>query len=58
MGDELDEIKTFIDQIANVKRISYDKYNRVPDKFLPSLAEEFGIKLILEWLLIVIFKNI
>ena len=45
MGDEYDEIKTFIDQIANVKRISYDKYNRVPDKFLPSLAAEFGINL-------------
>ena len=45
MGDEFDEIKTFIDQIANVKRISYDKYNRVPDKFLPSLAAEFGINL-------------
>ena len=35
MGDEYDEIKTFINQIANVKRISYDKYNRVPNKFLP-----------------------
>ena len=45
MGDEYDEIKTFIDQIANVKRISYDKYNRVPDKFLPSLAAEFGVDL-------------
>ena len=45
MGDEYDEIKTFIDQISNVKRISYDKYNRVPDKFLPSLAEEFGVNL-------------
>ena len=45
LGDELDEIKTFIDQMSNVKRISYDKYNRVPNKFLPVLAEEFGIKL-------------
>ena len=45
MGDEYDEIKTFINQIANVKRISYDKYNRVPNKFLPSLAAEFGINL-------------
>ena len=45
VGDEFDEIKTFIDQMANVKRISYDKYNRVPNKFLSSLAEEFGIKL-------------
>ena len=43
--DVLDEIKTFIDQLSNVKRISYDKYNRVPNKFLPVLAEEFGIKL-------------
>ena len=45
LGDELDDIKTFIDQISNVKRISYDPYNRVPDKFLPILADEFGIKL-------------
>jgi hypothetical protein len=45
LGDELDEIKTFIDQMSNVKRISYDNYNRVPNKFLPVLAEEFGIKL-------------
>ena len=45
MGDEYDEIKTFISQIENVKRISYDKFNRVPDKFLPSLAAEFGINL-------------
>ena len=45
MGDEFDEIKTFISQIENVKRISYDKYNRVPNKFLPSLAAEFGINL-------------
>ena len=39
-------IKTFISQIENVKRISYDKFNRVPDKFLPSLAAEFGITFI------------
>ena len=45
VGDEFDEIKTFIDQMSNVKRISYDAYNRVPNKFLPVLAEEFGIKL-------------
>ena len=45
LGDELDDIKNFIDQISNVKRISYDSYNRVPDKFLPILADEFGIKL-------------
>ena len=44
-GDEFDEIKTFISQIANVKRISYDKYNRVPNKFLSALAEEFGVQL-------------
>ena len=44
-GDELDELKTFIDQMSNVKRISYDSSNRVPNKFLPALAEEFGIRL-------------
>ena len=46
VGDEFDDIKAFIGQMANVKRISYDKYNRVPDKFLPALAEEFGISLV------------
>ena len=45
MGDEYDEIKTYINQMENVKRISYDKYNRVPNKFLPALAEEFGVQL-------------
>ena len=45
IGEELDEIKAFIDQIPNVKRISYDKYNRVPNKFLPVLLEDFGINL-------------
>ena len=45
LGEELDEIKTFIDQMSNVKKISYDNYNRVPDKFLPVLADEYGIKL-------------
>ena len=45
LGDELDEIKNFIDQIPYVKKISYDPYNRVPDKFLPALAAEFGINL-------------
>ena len=45
MGNLYDEIKIYINQISNVKRISYDKFNRVPDKFLPSLAAEFGIDL-------------
>ena len=45
IGDEFDDIKAFIGQIPNVKRISYDKTNRVPDKFLPALAEEFGISI-------------
>ena len=45
IGDEFDDIKAFIGQIPNVKRISYDKTNRVPDKFLPALAEEFGVSI-------------
>ncbi len=44
-GDELDELKTFVDQIQYIKRISYDSYNRTPDKFLPVLAREYGIDL-------------
>ena len=44
-GDELDEIKTFIDQIQYLKRLSYDDFNRTPDKFFPVVAQEYGINL-------------
>lgn len=44
-GDLTDDIKVFIDQLANIKRISYDDYDRVPDKFLPVLASDLGVVL-------------
>jgi hypothetical protein len=45
MADVLDDLKEYIDQIAHVKRFSYDSYDRIPDKFLPVAAEQFGINL-------------
>ena len=42
-GDELDEIKSFANQIPDVKRISYDKINRTPNKFLPTFLSHFGV---------------
>ena len=45
MGDEYDEIKTFISQIANVKRISYDKFNDI-------LPLELVFKAIPPWALV------
>ena len=42
-GDELDELKSFADQIPNTKVISYDKINRTPNKFLPVFLDQFGI---------------
>ena len=42
-GDELDEIKSFANQIPDVKRISYDKINRTPNKFLPTFLSQFGV---------------
>ena len=44
-GDQLDELKQYIDQISYVKHISYDDVNRSPNKFLPVLAKQFGIDL-------------
>ena len=42
-GDELDEIKAFANQIPDVKRISYDKIDRTPNKFLPTFLSQFGV---------------
>ena len=44
-GDMLDEIKEYIDQIPNIRHISYDEVNRIPNKFLPVLAKEMGVDL-------------
>lgn len=45
MGDLLDDLKEYVDQMANVKTQSYDEINRVPNKFLPVLANQFGVEL-------------
>ena len=42
-GDELDELKSFADQIPNSKVISYDKIDRTPNKFLPTFLSQFGV---------------
>ena len=34
-GDELDEIKSFANQIPSVKNIDYGEINRTPNKFIP-----------------------
>lgn len=44
-GDVLDELKEYIDQMAHVKKISYDNFNRTPDAFLPVLAQHLGVNL-------------
>ena len=45
MGDMLDELKEYVDQIQYIKNISYDDYNRVPNRFLPVLAQHHGVQL-------------
>ena len=42
-GDELDEIKSFINQIPDVKKIDYGSINRTPNKFLPVFLQQFGV---------------
>jgi len=44
-GDTLDEIKEYADQISNTNFISYENIDRVPNRFLPVLAQHFGIEL-------------
>tara|TARA_R110002051_G_scaffold193094_1_gene261531 strand:+ start:4434 stop:7766 length:3333 start_codon:yes stop_codon:yes gene_type:complete len=45
MGDMVDELKMFIEYVPYIKRISYEDKNRVPNKFLPVIAREYGIDL-------------
>lgn len=45
MSEQFDSLQVFVNQIPNLKKISYDDYNRIPDKMLPLLAEEFGVEL-------------
>ena len=45
MGDMLDELKTYADQLSYLKTTSYEDHDRIPNKFLPVLANHFGITL-------------
>ena len=42
-GDELDEIKSFANQIPYSKTIDYGKINRTPDKFIATFLRQFGV---------------
>ena len=42
-GDELDEIKSFANQIPYTKHIDYGNTNRVPNKFIPTFLRQFGV---------------
>ena len=42
-ADELDEIKSFANQIPFAKVIDYGKTNRVPNKFIPTFLRQFGV---------------
>jgi hypothetical protein len=44
LGREVDEIKKFIDGIAFVNTISYDKVENTPDLFIKNLAQTLGWK--------------
>ena len=43
-GDELDEIKSFANQIPTVKNIDYGEINRTPNKFIPVFLKQFGVR--------------
>jgi hypothetical protein len=43
-GDELDEIKSFANQIPSVKNIDYGDINRTPSKFIPVFLKQFGVQ--------------
>jgi hypothetical protein len=42
-GQSFDQVKTFIDNIANMRNISYDGINNVPDILLKNLSETLGL---------------
>lgn len=43
-GKNFDEIKTFIDSISYIKKLSYDKIDNAPDFLIKNLVEEIGIE--------------
>ena len=42
-GQSFDQVKTFIDNIAYMRNISYDSINNVPDVLLKNLSETLGL---------------
>jgi len=45
LGDELDNLKSFIDQMSHVRHLSYGDFDRTPNKYLPTVAKQFGVDL-------------
>ena len=45
-GQSFDSVKKFIDNIAYMRNVSYDKINNVPDVLLKNLAENLGLSTI------------
>ena len=43
-GWEFDQLRTFIDSLAYVNRVTYDKKNNAPDQIIANLAKLFGWK--------------
>lgn len=41
----LDDLKVYAENVPNIKRVSYDEYEVIPDQFLPVVAREYGINL-------------
>ena len=45
LSESFDEYKLYIENIPNLKKISYDSVDRVPDRFIPVLAKDYGVNL-------------
>lgn len=56
---EFDEIKSYIDNISNYNRVTYDERNNVPDYFLTDLVTDCGwdVKLVMPYDLKEVYKN-
>jgi hypothetical protein len=45
-GQSFDSVKKYIDNISNMRNVSYDKINNIPDVLLKNLAENLGLSTI------------
>ena len=45
-GQSFDKVKTYIDNIAYMRNVSYDSINNIPDVFLKNLANTLGLNTI------------